>query len=163
MHHTLKDTKLFLDPRRLADEQESPPLGGRPRPRAPAARDPGRRRQVQARLDHGPDRPRGSLLPPLARDRGGGGPEPADPCLRERPRAPARGRLAAGGGRAAPAGVPSGRGGDSGGSGMTPRASALRATIGYDVEAVRRDFPILRTTVHGKPLVSLDSAASAPK
>ena len=46
---------------------------------------------------------------------------------------------------------------------MTPRASALRATIGYDVEAVRRDFPILRTTVHGKPLVYLDSAASAQK
>ena len=46
---------------------------------------------------------------------------------------------------------------------MTPRTSALRATVGYDVEAVRRDFPILRTTVHGKPLVYLDSAASAQK
>ena len=46
---------------------------------------------------------------------------------------------------------------------MTPRASALRAAVGYDVEAVRRDFPILRTTVHGKPLVYLDSAASAQK
>jgi cysteine desulfurase/selenocysteine lyase len=34
---------------------------------------------------------------------------------------------------------------------------------GYDVEAVRRDFPILQTTVHGKPLVYLDSAASAQK
>ncbi len=33
----------------------------------------------------------------------------------------------------------------------------------FDVEAVRRDFPILSTTVHGKPLTFLDSAASAQK
>jgi cysteine desulfurase/selenocysteine lyase len=32
-----------------------------------------------------------------------------------------------------------------------------------DVERVRADFPILRTLVHGKPLVFLDSAASAQK
>jgi len=31
----------------------------------------------------------------------------------------------------------------------------------FDVEAVRRDFPILSQSVHGKPLVFLDSAASA--
>lgn len=41
-----------------------------------------------------------------------------------------------------------------------PRETAAN---GYDVEAVRRDFPILSTTVHGKPLVYLDSAASAQK
>jgi cysteine desulfurase/selenocysteine lyase len=40
---------------------------------------------------------------------------------------------------------------------------AVRPSGGYDVEAVRRDFPILQTTVHGKPLVYLDSAASAQK
>jgi cysteine desulfurase/selenocysteine lyase len=40
---------------------------------------------------------------------------------------------------------------------------AVRPGAGYDVEAVRRDFPILETTVHGKPLVYLDSAASAQK
>lgn len=34
---------------------------------------------------------------------------------------------------------------------------------GYDVEAVRRDFPILSQSVNGKPLVFLDSAASAQK
>ncbi len=34
---------------------------------------------------------------------------------------------------------------------------------GYDVEAVRRDFPILSRTVHGKPLVYLDNGASAQK
>ncbi|MBA3325791.1 MAG: cysteine desulfurase [Rhodobacteraceae bacterium] len=33
----------------------------------------------------------------------------------------------------------------------------------YDVEAVRRDFPILATRVHGRPLVYLDNGASAQK
>jgi cysteine desulfurase/selenocysteine lyase len=33
----------------------------------------------------------------------------------------------------------------------------------YDVEAVRRDFPILATKVYGKPLVYLDNGASAQK
>jgi cysteine desulfurase/selenocysteine lyase len=33
----------------------------------------------------------------------------------------------------------------------------------YDVEAVRRDFPILAREVHGKPLVYLDNGASAQK
>jgi cysteine desulfurase/selenocysteine lyase len=33
----------------------------------------------------------------------------------------------------------------------------------YDVEAIRRDFPILSRAVHGKPLVYLDNAASAQK
>ncbi|MFW8604707.1 cysteine desulfurase [Rhizobium beringeri] len=33
----------------------------------------------------------------------------------------------------------------------------------YDVEAIRRDFPILAEKVHGKPLVYLDNGASAQK
>jgi cysteine desulfurase / selenocysteine lyase len=33
----------------------------------------------------------------------------------------------------------------------------------FDVAAIRREFPVLRETVHGKPLVYLDSAASAQK
>jgi cysteine desulfurase / selenocysteine lyase len=37
------------------------------------------------------------------------------------------------------------------------------ATDGYDVAALRRDFPILATEVYGRPLVYLDSAASAQK
>lgn len=37
------------------------------------------------------------------------------------------------------------------------------APIGYDVEAVRRDFPILTREVYGKPLVYLDNGASAQK
>ncbi len=32
-----------------------------------------------------------------------------------------------------------------------------------DVEAIRQDFPILATTMHGRPLVYLDSAASSQK
>ena len=36
-------------------------------------------------------------------------------------------------------------------------------TIGYDVEAIRRDFPILSREVYGKPLVYLDNGASAQK
>jgi len=42
---------------------------------------------------------------------------------------------------------------------MTPETAAS----GYDVEAVRADFPILSETVHGKPLCFLDSGASAQK
>jgi cysteine desulfurase/selenocysteine lyase len=39
-----------------------------------------------------------------------------------------------------------------------------RATgAAFDVAAVRREFPVLGETVHGKPLVYLDSAASAQK
>jgi cysteine desulfurase/selenocysteine lyase len=41
--------------------------------------------------------------------------------------------------------------------------SAARALLAFDVEAVRREFPVLRERVHGRPLVYLDSAASAQK
>ncbi|HMA14306.1 MAG TPA: cysteine desulfurase [Kiloniellaceae bacterium] len=37
------------------------------------------------------------------------------------------------------------------------------STLAFDVERVRRDFPILQQSVHGKPLVYLDSGASAQK
>ena len=40
---------------------------------------------------------------------------------------------------------------------------AHEATATWDVLAVRNEFPILRESVHGKPLVYLDSAASAQK
>ena len=41
-------------------------------------------------------------------------------------------------------------------------AAGLKAT-GFDVMAVRADFPILKVKVHGKPLIYFDSAASAQK
>ena len=44
---------------------------------------------------------------------------------------------------------------------MTAAAGALKPV--YDVDAVRADFPILSTQVHGKPLCFLDSGASAQK
>ncbi len=37
------------------------------------------------------------------------------------------------------------------------------AGVGYDVDRIRKDFPILSSTVYGKPLVYLDNAASAQK
>ena len=42
-------------------------------------------------------------------------------------------------------------------------AQETRQTDAYDVEAVRRDFPILSREVYGKPLVYLDNGASAQK
>jgi cysteine desulfurase/selenocysteine lyase len=39
----------------------------------------------------------------------------------------------------------------------------MTETENFDVERVRRDFPILSRTVHGKPLVYLDTAASAQR
>lgn len=45
---------------------------------------------------------------------------------------------------------------------MNATAEAI-VSPAFDVEAVRRDFPILSQSVHGKPLVFLDSAASAQK
>ena len=42
-------------------------------------------------------------------------------------------------------------------------AAAPRAAAGYDVERVRKDFPILARRVHGKRLVYLDNAATTQK
>src|SRR3954463_5402552 len=41
--------------------------------------------------------------------------------------------------------------------------NSAKPVNGYDVEALRRDFPILSRKVHGRPLVYLDNAASAQK
>ena len=46
---------------------------------------------------------------------------------------------------------------------MTSVVSQPSEFIDFDIEAVRRDFPILQRTVHGKPLVYLDTGASAQK
>lgn len=42
-------------------------------------------------------------------------------------------------------------------------ADTIAARTGYDVEAIRQDFPILSREVYGKKLVYLDNAASAQK
>jgi len=44
---------------------------------------------------------------------------------------------------------------------MSTLSSEVKAD--FDVERVRADFPVLRQTVHGRPLVYLDSAATAQK
>src|SRR3984893_18509725 len=36
-------------------------------------------------------------------------------------------------------------------------------SIGFDVEKVREDFPVLKQQIHGKPLVYLDNAATSQK
>lgn len=46
---------------------------------------------------------------------------------------------------------------------MNSDVADLVKTTPYDVEAVRRDFPILAKQVYGKPLVYLDNGASAQK
>lgn len=42
-------------------------------------------------------------------------------------------------------------------------AEETTGNTGYDVETIRRDFPILSREVYGKPLVYLDNGASAQK
>ena len=44
---------------------------------------------------------------------------------------------------------------------MSTLSSAVTAS--FDVEKIREDFPVLKQSVHGKPLVYLDSAATAQK
>jgi len=44
---------------------------------------------------------------------------------------------------------------------MSTLTSPIQA--GFDVEKVRADFPVLKQKVHGKPLIYLDSAATAQK
>ncbi len=48
---------------------------------------------------------------------------------------------------------------------MNPREeiSVISNSNVYDVEKIRNDFPILHTTVHDKPLVYLDNAATTQK
>jgi cysteine desulfurase/selenocysteine lyase len=41
--------------------------------------------------------------------------------------------------------------------------AVVRSAMRFDVEAVRAQFPILRTTMNGRPLIYLDSAASTQK
>ncbi|MGH8937912.1 MAG: aminotransferase class V-fold PLP-dependent enzyme, partial [Actinomycetes bacterium] len=44
-----------------------------------------------------------------------------------------------------------------------PAHSRLRVTEHVDPERLRPDFPILSTTIRGKPLVYLDNAATSQK
>lgn len=52
---------------------------------------------------------------------------------------------------------------------MIPRGNTVTAkvradrSIGLDVEAIRKDFPVLSQKVHGKPLVYFDNAATSQK
>ncbi len=46
---------------------------------------------------------------------------------------------------------------------LVREAAIVPASVGFDVGRVRDDFPILSQTVHGKPLVYLDNAATSQK
>jgi len=46
---------------------------------------------------------------------------------------------------------------------MTPETAAPAVLTAMDVQRVRADFPILERTIHGKPLVYLDNAATTQK
>src|SRR5438874_757406 len=46
---------------------------------------------------------------------------------------------------------------------MSAQAQITETPVGFDVERIREDFPILREKVHGKPLVYLDNAATTQK
>ena len=47
---------------------------------------------------------------------------------------------------------------------VTPTKGELAVSPApYDLEAIRADFPILKTKVHGKPLIYLDNGVSAQK
>jgi len=46
---------------------------------------------------------------------------------------------------------------------MTASVPLPGASVAFDVDRVRKDFPLLRQQVHGKPLVYLDNAATSQK
>ena len=46
---------------------------------------------------------------------------------------------------------------------MNASTDPVRTPAALDVDTVRREFPVLQTKVHDKPLVYLDNAASAQK
>ena len=49
------------------------------------------------------------------------------------------------------------------GCGMRTELANAPATLAFDLERIRADFPILRQQVHGRPLVYLDNAATTQK
>src|SRR5262249_7071288 len=103
-----------------------------------------------------------SLLPAGARHRGGEREGHADLRLRRGPRLAPDRPLGPGGSR----GVPGRKAGESHGGRMstaTRPTTPAPARTGYEVERIRRNFPILSRRVHGKPLVYLDNAASTQK
>src|SRR5258706_11899286 len=134
---------------------------------------------MQPRLDHRSAERRGDVLPPLARHRRAGSARPARLRLRQRDRRPHEAR--AGPGTGPPRAVPATAAAPAGSKGedamrtmkdergtMIEEPSAARASFtvhrsSFDVERIRRDFPILSRNVHGKRLVYLDNAATTQK
>src|SRR5262249_57394075 len=87
----------------------------------------------------------------------------ADLGLRQRGAGQDRRRAAAGAARSLPGLAPRGwsrcRGAGARGKGR----SMSMDRFAWDVERIRKDFPILRQDIHGRPLVYLDNAATTQK
>src|SRR3989337_1442307 len=46
---------------------------------------------------------------------------------------------------------------------LSEATSVVTKSAKYNIDKIRNDFPILKTKVHGKPLVYLDNAATSQK
>src|SRR5215475_11375163 len=46
---------------------------------------------------------------------------------------------------------------------LSSATSACEVRASFDVDRIREDFPVLKQTIHGKPLVYLDNAATSQK
>src|SRR6266567_4936016 len=124
---------------------------------------------MPARLNDRPARRGRDVLPALPRDRRAGGAGPPGLRLRER-RGLQDPRRSAPLVRGAPARLApdrkrrqSGPGGERVSTVLPARDRSEGRHLPLDVEALRRDFPILARKVHGRPLVYLDNAATAQK
>src|SRR5207249_10624129 len=123
---------------------------------------------VRTRIDDGPaGRGRDRLLA-VPRPRRRGGAWSADLRVRERDCQPDHDLAAPGPARPVAAGAtPIARRVERGKRGagmstareMTTTATWAPGSAAFDVERIRKDFPILQQRVHGKPLVYLDNAA----
>src|SRR5207245_7650776 len=107
---------------------------------------------MQSRLDDRPARRGSFVLPPRSRSGRKRSEKSADRRLRQRDRRPHEGRI--------------GQRADSRRNGEVSTMTAVlpEHRTAYDVERIRRDFPILHRTIRGgKKLVYLDNAATTQK
>src|SRR5882724_12780079 len=116
---------------------------------------------MRAWRDHRPARPRHSLLHALARPGPRHGAEPVGVCVSRRRTHRHVGNLGAGGDRKR-VDSPIARLADPAEISMKNIALADRS-LEFDVNAVRRQFPVLARTVRGRPLAYLDNGASAQR
>src|SRR5262245_11268056 len=121
---------------------------------------------MQPRSHHRPARSATDLLPPLPRDRRRPGPPNPDLCLRRGSDRFDENQIPAGSPRGDDLSSFDARPENPGGLMKGLRkisASPNERDSSFDVEKVRKDFPVLHQRVNGKPLVYLDNAATSQK